>query len=187
MEGTDRQLAAIDIRSHILNCGARKWRQVRAKHAAIPEATWWRLVKSVREEFICISSTQARLVTSQTNSVRAKPKAVPGSVTLATWTENTLEGSESLRVLSELCGDAMAMRAAALNADGSVRNPDLLHRSIKLRCSVLLRAAKAKSTIYDNFRAGAFFGAVLEEVRLEAPEVVHRIVARLRGLSAAMG
>src|SRR6266478_1139425 len=181
MQRTDRnQAAMIDIRAHILNCGSRNWRQVRLKHSAIPETSWWRLVKSVRQEFVCIDPTQSYRVMTSTNSARASEKYEREAAAMPMSTDETLVGSEALRVLRDLCSDAMTMRECALNADGSIRNPDLLHRSIKLRCSVMVRAMKLKSVIYDNFRAGAFFGAVVDEIRQEAPEVSHRIVTRLR-------
>jgi hypothetical protein len=176
----------IDIRAHILNSGSRKWRQVRAKHSAIPETSWWRLVKSARQEFVYIDPIQSSRVLASPNSARIRGKNEREAAAMPMSTDEALVGSEALRVLSDLCSDAMTMRASALNADGSIRNPDLLERSIKLRCSVLVRAMKLKSAIYDNFRAGAFFGTVIDEIRLEAPEVSHRIVTRLRRLSATM-
>jgi hypothetical protein len=80
----------------------------------------------------------------------------------------------------------MALRDAALNPDGTIRDPLLFDRSIMLQCRVLTRAVKLKSKAYENFRAGAFFETVIEAIREEAPDVSHRIIDRLRRLSASM-
>jgi hypothetical protein len=91
-----------------------------------------------------------------------------------------------LRLLDELRHDAVAMRAAAYNLDGTIRDVAILERSVRLRCHVISRVVKLKSAAYENLRAGVFFEAVIKAISEEAPDVSQRIGGRLRSLSASM-
>jgi hypothetical protein len=176
----DKSEAARDVRQHILLVGSRKWRPVREKHSAISEPSWWRLVRAVRQDM-------ARVVPIHSRRTKGSVAINPPSGLGNCHSGDNLAGElTQLQLLDGLRHDAMAMREAAYNQDGTIRDAAILERSVRLRCHVISRAVKLKSKAYENLRAGIFFEAVIEVIREEAPDVSDRIVGRLRALSGSM-
>jgi hypothetical protein len=182
MSNFERSQAINDIRDHIMTHGSRRWRLLRSRYPTVSEPTFWRWVRAVKEEFGC--------------GVRAQPEE--GSELQKALVEKTPDPAATARgsavgggplrfaELQDLHHDAALLRGHALTADGRIRDPALFHRSMKLRMAILERAVKLQSLIFENYRAGAFFGSVLREIGEEAPELQRRVTARLTRLDESM-
>jgi len=178
--------AANDVRRHIMVVGSRQWRPVRERWSAISESSFWRPVRAVKRDIERVAAIPVHRDKRVSGALGATENDRPlGHQRSHPSGDLTCDFSQ-LWMLDELRRDAMTMREAALNSDGTIRNAEMLDRSIILRCRLLNRAVNLKSKAYENLRAGAFFEAVIDSVRQEAPHVSHRIIDRLRRLSASM-
>jgi hypothetical protein len=182
----DKSEAAQDVRRHIMVVGSRQWRPVREKWSAIGESSFWRLVRSVKRDIERVAAIPVYQEKGASRAASATDNDRPSGHQRSRPADNLTGDFTHLLMLEDLRRDAMALRGAAFNADGTIRDPELLDRSINLRMRVLARAVKLKSKAYENLRAGAFFEAVIDAVRQEAPHVSHRIIDRLRRLSSSM-
>lgn len=175
-----------EIRDHILVQGSRNWKELRERYRRVTEPTWWRWVRAVKRDMGCLEPIRADRVKLPTRLSESVWQVTEGALGGAEVTDRRSGGFDALALLGELHRDAMALRTDALNADGSVRNSRLLDASIRLRTAILIRTVKIKSRVYDNYRAGAFFGAIFREIEKESPAVAQRVAATLRRLQASM-
>jgi hypothetical protein len=175
-----------DVRRHTMLVGTRKWRPVREKWSAISESSWWRLVREVKRDMARVSAITVCRKKGATGSTSAAENDRPSGHQPAGTADSLTCDFTHLWMVEELPRDAMTLREAALNPDGTIRDHEMLDRSIILRNRLLNRAVNPKSKAYENLRAGAFFESVIDAVRQEAPDVSHRIIDRLRRLSASM-
>jgi hypothetical protein len=187
MERYDRSSVLRDLRDHVALVGARRWGTVRAKHPAISESTFWRLVRSARRDMFgdtdCPGQRTVEAHAETTYMVGDRTEDLCRSQ-MAKKLDQPLD--LPMGALNVLFNDAMLLRSRALHADGTVRNAALLDRSIRLRYFLVSRRVKLQSRIIDNARGGAFFSAVIATVAQEAPEAAHRIIDSLRRLSASI-
>jgi hypothetical protein len=91
-----------------------------------------------------------------------------------------------LAALRREFADNDRLRMHALKADGAIRDPVAFNRALGSRLKLIVRSVKLEREIYDLRRSQSFFDAILREVAAASPEVSHRIVDRMRALSASL-
>ncbi len=179
----DRAKLRADIRAHLVANGSRNWRLLRYRYSAVPPATWWRLIAREKARI----GTQ-HLVTSDDKIVTARAwSAAEGElkgIGASTLVAGVPGGRfDFLAAFRNLFADATKLRAHAFRADGSVRNPILLDRAVKLRFKLIRQGLELERQIYSANAQRAFFAALVDEIAAESPEVSHRLISRLRAFN----
>jgi len=176
----NKQRALTDIRLHLRLSGSTKWASLRNTYAAVSEATWWRWVRRAKAQ-----------IGSQ--GLRAKIKQGIGSIdgTLGDRPGGIVYGGlgrlDYLGSLHQQFADAEKLRLRALNADGSVRDPNGLDRAIRVRLKLLSRSVKLEARIYAVKQVQKFYDALLAEIAQESPDLQRRIANRLTVLLQGPG
>jgi hypothetical protein len=198
-----RAQAEAAIAEHLRTVGPRQWQQVRARFPDVPDATWWRMVKRVREappEPEAVRKARVRLRRAGLDKGRLIEHAVAqlpdpeGSLSparVAKEGKRAFAGWDMLGAAQALYRDAELLRdhAARTDEDGQVRiaSPKMLAGSVRLRNDLLETCLKILERAYEIERTRQFYDALIAEVSAESPAVVERIVARLTALNERMG
>jgi|KBSSwiStaDraftv2_1062776.scaffolds.fasta_scaffold403371_2 hypothetical protein len=162
------------IRNHLATVGATRWKAVRLQCPEISEATFWRYVKAVREEW------ERTTVPDETPPLeRPDPHdGVPRVGELPAF-YNPLQKA---RQYEALLADAEVMRSRSLDYRGKVTNLRMLERSILLR-ERLLRQQAAVMGYFQNQEAMKLFYDELIEIASDLPrETVLKLMTRLHEL-----
>jgi hypothetical protein len=165
----DRRQAFADIRTHLQRNGSRNWAAVRERYSSVSPATWWRLVRTVKE--------QAGI--KQVISSRRRSLVEP----VAARQYRRGRGFDLLAAFHSLFADAERLRAHCLDGDGGLRNPVIFDRSIRTRLKLLKQAVKLEQQILNVTAQQAFYEALVAEIAAESPEVHRRLITRLRGFA----
>jgi hypothetical protein len=178
-----RYAAIDDIKRHIVTVGSKHWAVVQARHPEVSPASFWRFVREAKRD---LAAEDMRVVCEK--GVRSAPCSDqgggPGDV--AVFEANGVPRRiDFLGAYREMFADVGALRRSALNADGSVRSPAILDRSIKRRLALIRQAVKLSQQIYAVRNMQTLFDTLVDEIASESPELRGRLLARLRQLQAA--
>jgi hypothetical protein len=171
----EKNSALEDICQHLVANGSKKWKCVRTRYPNISEASFWRFVREAKAQI-----GERNLVDAIGKGI--SENAIPDTSQVIEGRSN-LGGLDYLAALRSLYRDADRLCAHALNADGSVRNPVVLDRTIGTRLKLLVQTVRLERQIQDLGRTQKFFNAIVDEIAAEAPTVAHRIIERLRRLN----
>jgi hypothetical protein len=171
----EKNSALEDISQHFAVHGPKKWKGVRTRYPTISESSFWRLVREAKAQ-----CGERELANAVGRNLTEYALAETGD---ALDPKPTRGGCDYLAQLRGLYRDANRLRAHALNADESVRNPAALDRSIKIRLKLLSKGVRLEQQIRELVRMQNFFDAVIDEIAAEAPGTARRVVDRLRGLN----
>lgn len=158
--------ARADIAAHLQVHGARNWTMVRGQYRSIPHATWWRLVRRVKEE-----AGLGHLIVAR-RDFTARPPA-------ARRRANGVE-VDLLAALNGLFADAAQLRSHCLDSDGRLMNPVIFDRAIRTRLKLLKQAVKLRQQILSVTAQQRFYEALVFEIAAESPETCRRLITRLR-------
>jgi len=188
--------AVSDIQQHLKNVGSKDWAKLRVKYKDVPEPTFFRWVKAIKEGKLTtkkqVKSHQKQIereMKSGKRVAKALPVAPPPSYISKTEGEEN-NGTDLVDFMTQyefLYNDAVMLRDASFNADGKLRNARTFGDSVKLRTSLLDTKLKALKEIWDLQQMQKFYEVVLFEIRQENPETVKRIIKRLREANALHG
>lgn len=148
------------LHAHLAEHGPGDWSSVRNRHPAVKERTFWRRVQKAQE-------------------------AHAESQRQALFSDDVREAYARLRTASLMYDDAMLLRESAFDAEGAVRYPGKLSRSIELRRRALDFLLKLTRSI-SKLELGQIIQVTAEELLPEEPAVRHRVVQRMRSLHDAM-
>ncbi len=176
----DRAQLRADIRAHLLANGSRNWRLLRYRYSAVPPTTWWRLIarEKARIGTQHLVSSDEKIVTARALSAAEGELKGIGASTLPAGVPGGR--FDFLASFHNLFADATKLRAHALRADGSVRNPILLDRAVKLRLKLIRQGLELERQIYSANAQRAFYDALVAEIAAESAEVQRRLITRLR-------
>lgn len=175
-----------DIREHLLTHGSRNWGPLRAKHFAVSEPTFWRWIRQVKAEVRgaqlwvparrdAVENTHAAALDRASDLNGADLPSVPASTSRVDYAA----------VLRRQFDDVRALRASALNLDGTVKNPVALDRSIGIGIRLLSKAMKLERQIGAVQQMRRLSDAVLAEVGQASPDIQRRVIDRLSRLQQA--
>jgi hypothetical protein len=170
MVHSERTQVIADIRTHLRINGSRNWAAVRGRYDSIPPATWWRLVRAVKEQL------GVEHVISCPRQLSVEP------VTTRQYRRG--RGFDLLAAFHSLFTDAERLRAHCLDGDGGLRNPVVFDRSIRTRLKLLKQAVKLEQQILNVTAQQAFYEALIAEIAAESPKLQRRLINRLRGFSS---
>lgn len=203
-----KPLALKAIADHLATEGPQNWGKVRDQFPDVPEASWWRWVKSVRDSPAAPERIKAvkRKVEEAKRKVAAEPivetpdevadaiaqirdalPAAPSPDYIARNGEAGLQTLNLLAVIHGLLDDAMKMRAFAVKEDDSIKNPMLFDRSMERRERFVNVALNAMREVWELRRIEQFMDVIVDEVAQESPECAHRIMRRLQAANEQYG
>ena len=213
VDKTIRNEAVKAISDHLAEEGPRNWHLVRKRFPQVPDATWWRWVRGVREAPIGPARTQSirtavgrakerlneaesRLIeegaaelpaaTSMPESVACLPTA-PSPAFLATGGSKAVQSLNLLAMFHQLVADAEMLRAYSLSEGGKIRNPATFDKSIERRLRLIGQALEVTQQVWDLETMQRFYDIIVAEVTAEAPDTARRIMVRLDRLSERYG
>lgn len=191
-----RDAAMRAIAEHLLEHGPQNWGAVRSKFPDVPEPTWWRWVKRVREGTPSPEALKKATQKIQRHLKKSPPTpeevaahlpAAPSPEYIARNGAAGLRQFDIMRELHVLFADALMLREFSLNNEGKVRIPMFFERSIKLRTDILETGLDAAREIWDLERIQSFHQAIVDAIREVSPEVAHAIVERMHAVSREHG
>jgi len=165
-----QQLKTI-IRSHLAEVGAVRWKAVRAQCPAISDATFWRYVKSVREE----ANKVANQDEAASNPCQTADEAVPRLGALPAF----YDPLQKARLYEGLLADAEALRADAVDRRGKITNARQFEKSIVLRERLLSQQAEMMNFFQDQEAARLFFEEILKIARDLPKETSIKFMTRI--------
>ncbi len=189
-------LAAIE--AHLAAEGPQNWGVVRGRYPQIPEPTWWRWVRSVKEAI----STKAALdevrkryqeeldATSQDDSLAAIKENLPAAPSPDFLAKNGKKGIERLNLLAVIEGlleDANKMRAYSVKENDDIKNPVWFDRSMERRERFVNTAINAMREVWELRRIEQMFDILVEEVAAESKEAAFRIMKRFQAANEQYG
>jgi hypothetical protein len=178
-----RYAAIDDIKHHIATVGSKGWAVVQARHPDVSPASFWRFVREAKRD---LAADDMRVVCEQGVRSAPCPDQGGGSGDVAVFeADDVPRRIDFLRAYREMFSDVAALRQSALNADGSVRSPAILDRSIKRRLALIRQAVKLSQQIYALRNVQLVMDTLMDEIASESPGLQRRVVARLRQLQAA--
>jgi hypothetical protein len=148
----------------------------------VSSATFWRAVRQAKSD---LAAEDMRLVCQgiQTRSVFVGRDPLAGDPVVAD-DRGVPPRIDFLAAYRQLFADTVALRAYALNPDGTVKRPLILDRAIKTRLTVISRSVKLLRQVYEVRNVQIFMDALVEEIALESPDLQRRILARLRSIQS---
>ena len=187
-----------DIAAHLAEFGPQDWDKVRGKYRDVPDPTWWRWVKRVRDGIATgesLATARRKLSKREKSSapdelaakVASNLPVAPSPDYIARNGEKGLQNIDYLEAINGLFQDSLKLREYSLNKDGGIRIPAFFEKSIRSRLDVLNTGASLLQQVYDLRRMEAFYQAILEEIGKESTELQHRVIARLARLNEATG
>lgn len=191
-----RDAAMRAIAEHIAEHGPGNWGAVRSKYPEIPEASWWRLVKRVREGKPSPEALKKATQKIQRHLRKSPPAgeeiaahlpAAPSPEFIARNGAAGLRQFDVMRELHVLFSDALLLREFSINNEGKVRIPMFFERSIRLRTDILETGLDAAREIWDLERIQVFHQSIVDAIREVSPEVAHAIVERMHAVSREHG
>jgi hypothetical protein len=164
------------IELHLSAVGPRKWALIRAQFPEVSAATFWRKVKTVRQQ-----------VANPPDAV-AEQKALPSTSPPLTDLEEirSLIGHYSfLRQATrfrELLADADTLKTQSVNKDGKITNHTAYTKSIVIR----ERLVNSELDMLDRFwsiqNMEVFYDTMLETLEKVSPEYVRKLLDALKAL-----
>ena len=156
-----------DIAARLLTNGPAAWSELRERYPQVPQATFWRYVKRVKEaqaEGLAGNSQAASEypgAESENSDAHAElnfPTAAgifpdPGQL-------SGLRASALAKELRSLISDVERLKAYATDSDGRILRPQAFAASIDVRCRVLHTALDLAEAIFDLDHQQRFYDAV---------------------------
>lgn len=159
------------IRRHLAEVGAARWKVVRRQCQDISDATFWRHVKTVREEG---NEEEDEIGAAAAPAVATDDDVPPVGALPAFY--NPLQKA---RQYESLLADAEALRAHALDRRGKITDARQFEKSIVLRERLLAQQAEILN-FFQNQEANKVFYEQLTEMVMELPkEVARKFIERL--------
>jgi len=144
------------IKGHLLSFGDRNWDRIRDAFPGISSSTFWRQVSIVRVE--C---------------------AARRAVGISQLFSSDLAGALSrLRNVEILWREAETIAESAKRTDGTIRDANILGRSIGTRTKLLGKLVDVSRELRD-FEHSTFLEAMVEVLGDESPELSERVIKRM--------
>jgi hypothetical protein len=186
------------IEAHLSVDGPQNWGVVRDRYPQIPEATWWRWVRTakaavtnkaaleeVRQRFqeeVAATSAGERL-----GAIMGSLPAAPSPDYLAKNGEKGIERLNLLAVIEGLLVDANKMRAFSVKENDDIKNPIWFDRSMERREKFVNTAINAMREVWELSRIERMFDVLVEEVSQESPDTALRIMKRFQAANEEYG
>lgn len=204
---TDDQKQAVlkDIRDHMLIEGPRNWDMLMAKYPDVSRATFWRMIREVREQ---VESTagdspgqiramqkriRARVANPEqtTERIKAHLPVAPSPAVVAADPAGAMKAFDFFAFFDRIVKDAELSRAANVRTaeDGTERiiNPAMFDRNIARRLAILETFLHSMEAVYNFERIRELYQVIVEEVGKADPDVQQAVLARLRALNDKRG
>ena len=170
------------ISNHLKTVGACDWEDVKKDFPDVSTASFWRYVKAAKEQ---LNRPSAPTVASDLFAPRedTPDHSEP-------WEKPDL--NQAFRMLKhgerfyELYADILALRQHALDATGTIRDPQLFAKSIRLRNQLLNDEIGVVDWIRDADHMTNFYQAIVDTITKESPETMKAVMGALVELDQAM-
>lgn len=194
MDKKQRAALIAAIEKHLGKHGAKDWSKVRDRFPDVPESTFWRIAKQVKEAPASPDAlTNARKRISARNrgakdATEAQPaSASPSPAVVAKHGDDAFAGFDYLKEVGELYADAKHLRTFSLGTDGKIRNPAFFEKSIARREAILDTAASLLERFCSIEASERLFSILMDEIAAADRETAHRIIKRLRAVEKNVG
>jgi hypothetical protein len=180
----------VDVRAHIRQFGATNWSELRARHPAIKDRTFWRLVQKAKKS----PSLRARAAQNAISALREVASMVPAealSVAPPEAVRKTTKGAAGCvdlqAELRDMLSDAEKIREYALGAPDEsgarkIKNPQIFAKAVSLKRELVESLVKNWTAAFDTRRMQEFYDVVIDEIGRASPDVQSDIVQRLGAL-----
>lgn len=176
MANPQKESAIADIQAHLEAVGARDWDALRTKYP-VPDSTWFRWVREAKAgsgRGMRKGRNQEQAISTPTTPVAITPTRQRVKIDL-------------LQEVKMLLDDAHALRRHSMGNDGQIRLPKLFSKSIDHRHTALTMFLKTAEYVADIRKLQRFHELIFEEVAKESPDVVSRVLRRLKQLNDEVG
>lgn len=194
------------IREHMMLEGPRNWDSLLEKYPSVSRATFWRIVKDVRERMETVAleegpgairEVQKRIrdkVASPgqtTERIKAHLPTAPSPAVVAGNPQKVMEAFDFFAFFGQLVSDTMLARNSFVRVqeDGTekITNPAMFDRNLSQRRNLLNTYTQAYATIYNMDRIRDLYDLIIEAIGEASPEVQQAVLAKLRNLNNRVG
>jgi hypothetical protein len=191
-DSADRNAAAYqEILERLQRGEGSCWRETRARHAAVAEATFWRLVRKARQNLAgegSVAKARQHLADHVAAGAIHTAPIAREAVPAASGDDAIPSVGDAFRELDLLgqvrrqLADVDLLRQYAVGTDGKVRAPMFLAQSISLRDRLVATALRLAEGVWSLERQWQFYDAVVERVAATSPDTARTIIADLKAL-----
>ena len=182
--------AISDLQTHIAEHGQKDWAIVRENYTDVPEATFWRWVKGVKEGKLTpkqISDAKKkirkRVRKAPHEQIAEKLPVAPSPEYIA---KNGTDYVDFMTQYQDLVNDATLLREVSMR-DGKPRNIRAYTDSIKLRRELLDTKLKALERVWDLEQMQRYYRTIINVIQREDAGVAKRLIKALREEDALNG
>lgn len=184
------------IEKHLGKHGPKDWAKVRDRFPDVPESTFWRIAKQVKERPAspeALTNARKRISARNRSAGKALPEASSKALAslspavVAKHGDDAFTGFDYLKEVGELYADAKQLRSFSLGTDGKIRNPAFFEKSIARREDILETAATLMERFFSIETNEHFYRILLEEIGAADKETQIRILKRLHHLQNHVG
>jgi hypothetical protein len=149
-----------DIEAHLLTSGSCDWRTVRNHHGDVSNATFWRILREVKQAKAQQADRPNPIAADATSSVSAResidplPLLFPGVLSTSYLTFEFEQAREDLD----------RMRAYCLDAEGKVTQPSTFNQYLKLRDRLVEDIMCRRMKLVETDRIDALWKALAEGI-----------------------
>lgn len=184
------------IEKHLGKHGPKDWAKVRDRFPDVPESTFWRIAKQVKERPAspeALTNARKRISARNRGADKALPEASSTThaslspAVVAKYGDDAFTGFDYLKEVGELYADAKQLRSYSVNGDGKIKNPIVFEKSIARREKILSTAVELMERFFDIEQIQRFQDALVAEVSAVEKETAHRIIDRLHSINKKLG
>ena len=162
------------IRKHLTDYGARNWKLVREKFTDIPHATFWRVVKAVREE---------KNDESKASNTSTPDLAAPRPILFPDYCEPVQKLAEYESVIRS----AQELIDQAKGPGGKIKNWQMHAKGVALRESLVRNQVEVMGQLHALGKDACLYQAVVDLVTELTPDRQKSFMHRLHELAKLSG
>lgn len=192
-EGDELKAACLhDIRNHLREHGAERWKLCRDRHPQISDREFWRLVKKVKEGLPDTDILRYAVKKAKTAAKKLLP-AAPSPAVIASGGRGVEQKIDFMAHLDELLADIRMVRDYSLKdpdpetGEQGIKNPMYFTKAISLRREVLETALRAMQEIWDLRKMQDFYDVIIRTVSEADPATARLIMERLEEVNNERG
>lgn len=191
MDKKTKAALLVAIEKHLGKHGAKDWQKVKDRFSDVPDSTFWRLVKQVREAPAspeALTSARKRIsARKRATKAPSEPKATPSPATVAKHGDDAFRGFDYLAEVGSLYKDAKMLRDYSVNAEGKIRIPVYFEKSIARRENILDTAASLMERFLTIETTDSYWRIILEEIGAADKDTQIKILKRLGAIQKNLG
>ena len=196
MEKKQRAALIAAIERHLGKHGPKDWAKVRDRFPDVPESTFWRIAKQVKEAPAspeALANARKR-ISARNRGDKAVPPvvsqalpAVPNPAIVAKEGDEAFRGFDYLKEVGTLYEDAKLLREFSMTTDGKIRIPAYFEKPIARRENILDAAVSLMERFHSIETSEKVISIIIEEIGAADKDTQIRIMKRLYAVQKNIG